>query len=106
MPRLIFRLPKYSLHKSSGNAKVRFNGKTVYLGKYGTADSKEEYAKFIASIPKPEEEITTFAEPGARAWCCWSARSSIDTSRTPKRTTLAMVCRPASTSRSGAPFNR
>ncbi len=62
MPKLIFRLPKYSLHKTSGHAKVRFNDRTVYLGKYGTPESKEAYAQFIASIPKPKEELTTFAE--------------------------------------------
>jgi integrase len=63
MPKLVFRLPKYSFHKSSGQAKVRFNGKTTYLGKYGSTESKEAFARFIESIPKPPEEVTTFADP-------------------------------------------
>jgi hypothetical protein len=59
MPRLTSSLPKYSLHKSSGNAKVRLNGKTTYLGKYGTPESKEAYAKFLAAIEKPATEVVT-----------------------------------------------
>ena len=53
MPRLVNRLPKYSLHKPSGQAKVRYGGKDTYLGPYGSPESKEAYAQFIASIPKP-----------------------------------------------------
>jgi len=55
MSKLIYRLPKYSLHKPSGQAKVRHNGRTIYLGKYGSQESKDRYAKFISSLPKPEE---------------------------------------------------
>jgi integrase len=62
MPRLIYRLPKYSLHKPSGQAKVRHNGRTVYLGKFGSPDSHEAYARFIASIPKPED-VAPFVAP-------------------------------------------
>jgi len=64
MSRLTFRLPKYSLHKSSGNAKVRFNGKTTYLGKYGSPESKEAYAQFIAGLPKPDEVNLVEPAPG------------------------------------------
>jgi integrase len=56
MPRLVYKLPAYSLHKPSGQAKVRHNGKTKYLGKYGSPESKEAYAAFIASLPKPTEQ--------------------------------------------------
>jgi hypothetical protein len=52
MPRLVNRLPKYSLHMPPGQAKVRLNGKDTYLGKYGSPESKEAYARFIGSIPK------------------------------------------------------
>ena len=61
MPRLIFRLPKYSLHKPTGQAKVRFGGKTVYLAKYKSPESKEAYDKFIANLPKPGQEVVTIA---------------------------------------------
>ena len=49
MPRLVNKLPKYSLHKPSGQAKVRYGGKDTYLGQYGSPESKEAYARFIAS---------------------------------------------------------
>jgi len=62
MPRLTRKPPKYSLHKPSGQAKVRHNGRTVYLGKYGSPESQAAYARFIASIPKPEE-VVKIAEP-------------------------------------------
>jgi integrase len=66
MPRLVNRLPKYSSHKPSGQAKVRFNGRTIYLGKYGSPESKEAYARFIASIPKlAEKSVLTEPTPGA-----------------------------------------
>ena len=47
MPRLVNRPPKYSLHKPSGQAKVRYGGKDTYLGKYGSPESKEAYARFV-----------------------------------------------------------
>ena len=65
MPRLVNRLPKYSLHKPSGQAKVRYGGKDKYLGKYGSPESKEAYARFIASIPKPgDSDQPAAAAPG------------------------------------------
>ena len=42
------RTPKYRLHKGSGQALVQINGERVYLGKYGTEESKERYRKTIA----------------------------------------------------------
>jgi integrase len=55
MPRLVHKVPRYTKHVS-GRARVRYNGKTVYLGEYGSPESHEAYAQFIASIPKPEDE--------------------------------------------------
>src|SRR4051794_22801812 len=65
MPKLVYKLPSYSLHKPSGQAKVRFNGKTTYLGKFGTAESHQRYADFIARIPKPEVTVVAEPAPGA-----------------------------------------
>jgi integrase len=55
MPRLIHKPPAYSLHRASGQAKVRHGGKDHYLGAYGSDESKRRYAEFIASLPKPDE---------------------------------------------------
>lgn len=41
------RPPKYSLHTASGQARIRLNGKDVYLGMYGSAESHERYAKLV-----------------------------------------------------------
>ena len=42
------RPPSYCLHKSSGQARVIINGKHIYLGKYGTAESHEKYHRLVA----------------------------------------------------------
>jgi integrase len=44
------RIPKYSLHKHSGQARVTVRGKHVYLGKYGSAASHQKYAEIIAGL--------------------------------------------------------
>ena len=57
---MTFRTPKYRLHKGSGQALVQINGERVYLGKYGSAESKEKYrrrvAEFLARGYKPKSE--------------------------------------------------
>ena len=45
MSKLINRPPKYSLHKPSRQAEVRYNGKTTYLGRHGTPESLEAYSE-------------------------------------------------------------
>lgn len=40
--------PGYCLHKSTGQAYVRFAGKLHYLGSYGTEESKEKYNRLKA----------------------------------------------------------
>lgn len=42
------RIPKYRLHKPSGLAAVRLNGRDVYLGQHGTAESRAQYDAVIA----------------------------------------------------------
>ena len=50
MPRKALFVPRYSLHKPSGQAYVRFQGKFHYLGAYDTPESQERYAAFIAEL--------------------------------------------------------
>ncbi|MBC7821687.1 MAG: site-specific integrase [Planctomycetaceae bacterium] len=41
--------PRYLLHKATGQARVRINGKKdVYLGKFGSPESREKYEQVIA----------------------------------------------------------
>jgi hypothetical protein len=42
------RPPKYSLHKPSGRARVRINGKDIYLGDYESRESRERYNQIVA----------------------------------------------------------
>ena len=46
---LFMRLPKMTLHKPSGNARVRILGKDYYLGKWNSPDAIREYKKIIKS---------------------------------------------------------
>jgi integrase len=48
MPRLVHKPPKYSKHKASGQAVVTIAGKDVYLGDYGTKESRQEYDRVVA----------------------------------------------------------
>lgn len=43
----ISRVPSYLLHKPTGQARVRINGKDTYLGMYGSAESRARYREMI-----------------------------------------------------------
>jgi len=47
MPRIYRGLPRYFLHKASGQGCVKLNGRFFYLGVYGTRRSREEYDRLI-----------------------------------------------------------
>ena len=46
-------IPAYTLHKPTGCARVRINGEDHYLGRYGTPESRAEYARVIAETFRP-----------------------------------------------------
>jgi len=48
MPQFTPRIPKYRLHKATGLAVVTLNGADHYLGRHGTAESREQYDRLIA----------------------------------------------------------
>ncbi len=41
-------VPTYTHHRASGQARVRLHGRDVYFGLYGSAESRERYARLIA----------------------------------------------------------
>ncbi|MGA2256154.1 MAG: tyrosine-type recombinase/integrase [Thermoguttaceae bacterium] len=43
-------VPAYRLHKASGQARVIVNREHIYLGIFGSAESREEYARLIAEL--------------------------------------------------------
>ena len=54
------RVPKYGFHRGTGQARVRIDGKDIWLGKYGTPESMERYAKAVSdwqqsTIEQPAE---------------------------------------------------
>ena len=57
MPRLKHQTPKYFLHKASGQAVVKIDGRCRYLGKYGSprskARSEAELARWKAAQGSP-----------------------------------------------------
>jgi integrase len=57
------RTPSYRLHKPSGQAVVTLGGRDVYLGRYGSAQSRAEYDRVVAEwlaggrrLSRPKEE--------------------------------------------------
>lgn len=42
------KIPAYCLHTASGQARVILNGKHIYLGKYGSDESKQKYFQILA----------------------------------------------------------
>ncbi len=41
-------IPSYRLRKPSGRARVILEGKQIYLGRFGSPESREVYARLIA----------------------------------------------------------
>ena len=50
MSRQTTHVPAYRLHKPSGQARVIIQGRHVYLGSYGSPESREKYARVIAEL--------------------------------------------------------
>lgn len=49
MPRQSVHVPKYGLHKPTGQARVVLDGQSHYLGKYGSEESHRRYEQLITS---------------------------------------------------------
>ncbi len=44
--------PKYTLHKATGQARVRIDGKSIYLGEYGSEESRRRYDEVVTECMK------------------------------------------------------
>ena len=51
--RKIHHSPAYREHKPSGQARVIVDGKHVYLGRYGSEESKKEYERIAKDPQRP-----------------------------------------------------
>ena len=61
--RTVTRVPKYRLHKPSGQAVVTLVGRDHYLGPYNSDESKERYSRLIAEYMLRGTEVS--ARPGS-----------------------------------------
>jgi hypothetical protein len=43
-------IPAYCLHKPTGQARVRIDGKDHYLGPHGSEESKRKYEQFVRKL--------------------------------------------------------
>jgi integrase len=78
MPRLTDRTPAYSLHRRSGKARVCIDGRQIFLGPYGTPESRAEYDRIVGEwlangrrLPVGERggpSDVTIAELALRYW--------------------------------------
>jgi integrase len=53
MPKHNAHVPAYRLHKPSGQARVIIDHEHIYLGKFGSPESREKYARLIAEQASP-----------------------------------------------------
>jgi integrase len=51
--------PKYALHKATGQARVRINGKSIYLGPYGSEESRRRYDELVADMLKGRLNVSS-----------------------------------------------
>src|SRR5262245_20922329 len=57
------RVPRYTLHKPTGQADVRLDGKDPYLGRFGTPASRTCYDGLIAAWLAARSADQPFAAP-------------------------------------------
>jgi hypothetical protein len=50
MPKSTGHVPAYRLHKPSGQARVIINREHIYLGKFGSSESRDKYVRLIAEL--------------------------------------------------------
>lgn len=61
------RVPKYALHKASGQAVVRLGGLDFYLGKFGSDESRNQYDRLIGEwmLQGRQAPLLTKSNPGS-----------------------------------------
>ncbi len=57
------RIPSYRLHKTSGRAVVRLNGRDIYLGVHGTPESRAKYERVIAEWLAHNRQLPDEVQP-------------------------------------------
>jgi integrase len=63
MPKLSLRQPRYCHHRATGLACCYLGGRVVYLGPYGSPESKREYKRVLADWLSPTTETKSDEAP-------------------------------------------
>jgi len=69
-------LPTIRLHKPSGQARIRWQGRELYLGRHGSRESQQRFADFVSRVASG---VDPFADSG-------DGRTGQDSSTSPKHT--------------------
>ena len=66
------RIPKYRLHRPSGQAVARFNGIDYYLGKHGSQESRDEYDRLLGEwmilMPRCAHKCVLKLQSSTQSW--------------------------------------
>jgi integrase len=52
-----FSIPTYQLHHGSGQARVRIDGRDIYLGPHGSPESKEKYEEIVRKLLTKRQQV-------------------------------------------------
>jgi hypothetical protein len=66
VPTRASQVPKYCLHKPSGQGYVRIRNRVVYCGKFGTPDSLAEYGRLIGALVTEKATESARSAAGAK----------------------------------------
>jgi hypothetical protein len=66
-------LPKYRLHKASGQAFVQVKGRRTYLGKYDSDESRERYGRIIAELTANPLVVRQVEVDRFGVMCIWAS---------------------------------
>lgn len=58
-------VPSYRLHKASGQARTIVNGRHIYLGRFGSPESRQQYARILAEASVSVEQPAVIEEKNA-----------------------------------------
>lgn len=92
------RPPAYCLHRPTGQAFVRIDGRCIYLGRFNTADSRRRYQEELArwraagtSAAAPSPQTMYLGELGV-AWLDWIGQEFSESMASKARSLLHHLC--------------
>ena len=65
MPRSKNTVPTLLKHKPSGQARVQIDGRDIYLGRWGSQEAREPYARLVAEVGAASSALVQAAKQAA-----------------------------------------